>query len=328
MAAILMKVESFLVNPRDRDPTLYVSRTGRRGTFMFDCGENWTLEPRLLRKVTHLFITHCHIDHFIGFDMLLRLKLYEAKTLEIYGPAGITSHIQGKLGGYTWNLTPELCLTLRVHEIRNGIERITRFNARDGFRGDEESVGPSPANLLPDESEGQVLYAELDHSIPTLGYAFQSDDLLRVNEENLRKLGLGPGQWIRRLMISFKKGERQGTMEVQGREFDIAYLQDELLIPVPGVKIAYVVDVVYNAENARKVVELARGARKFYCEATFVDEEYQRAADRFHLTARQAGMLAREAGVSELHICHFSKRYNGCYDALYDEAKKEFPNVF
>lgn len=323
-----MKLESFLVNPGDRDPTLYVSRTGRRGTFMFDCGENWTLEPRLLRKVTHLFVTHCHIDHFIGFDMLLRLKLYEDRTFEVFGPAGITGHIEGKLGGYTWNLTPELCLRLRVHEIEKGMVRISRFDSRQGFKRYEEGVFPCPDNLLSEGDGGSVTFAELDHSIPTLGYAFQSEDLLHVREERLRELGLEPGQWIRDLMVAYKRGERGDKVELDGREYESGRLQDELLVPVPGVKIAYVVDVLYSEENARRIVELARGARKFYCEATFVDEDYQRAADRFHLTARQAGMLAREAGVTELHLCHFSKRYNGCFDKLYEEAKREFPNVF
>lgn len=322
-----MKTDSFLINPRDRDATMYLIRTGYRGTFMFDCGENGHMIPRLLRRVSHLFITHCHIDHFIGFDNLLRLKLYEDKTLEVYGPTGITRHVRGRLDGYTWNLTPDLRLTLRVHEVHGGVARVTRFDASEGFLSRDEGEYRCDSGVLLKEAGGSVLYADLDHSIPALGFAFQSNDLLRVREERLRDLGLTPGPWIRRLMDAEKRGQRAGMLEVEGRQYEMLYLQKELLTLSPGHRIAYVVDTVYNEENAGKIVELARGARKFYCEATFTDADYQRAADRYHLTARQAGMLARQAGVEALHICHFSKRYNGNFEQLYREAAGEFPIV-
>ena len=64
----------------------------------------------------------------------------------------------------------------------------------------------------------------------------------------------------------------------------------------PGARIAYVTDALHSEENARRIVALARNADLFYCEAMFLEKDAQRAKERFHLTARQAGLLARRAG--------------------------------
>jgi len=74
-------------------------------------------------------------------------------------------------------------------------------------------------------------------------------------------------------------------------------LRSEVLQIVPGQKIAYVVDAVYHAENARRIVELVRNADILFMETVFLTQDAERAATRFHLTARQAGTLARAAGV-------------------------------
>ena len=61
-----------------------------------------------------------------------------------------------------------------------------------------------------------------------------------------------------------------------------------------------------------------------YCEAPYLDRDADKANDRYHLTARQAGLLARMAHVRELVVFHFSPRYTGQEDLLYREAKEEF----
>ena len=65
---------------------------------------------------------------------------------------------------------------------------------------------------------------------------------------------------------------------------------------VPGQKITYVTDAVYSAENAEKIVALASGADYLFIEASFMHEEVEHAALKCHLTAHQAGELARRAG--------------------------------
>jgi ribonuclease Z len=82
--------------------------------------------------------------------------------------------------------------------------------------------------------------------------------------------------------------------------------------------------VVHSPENAERIVKLAWGADLFFCEAAYPERERQRAADRFHLTAAQAGRLAAEAKARRLAIFHFSPKYRDCPGELLDEAMAAF----
>ena len=81
------------------------------------------------------------------------------------------------------------------------------------------------------------------------------------------------------------------------------------------------VDAAFDESNAAKIVELARGADQLFIEAAFLDEDAGIAAERRHLTARQAGAIARQAGIARLVPFHFSGRYAGREDALRQEAE-------
>jgi ribonuclease Z len=72
------------------------------------------------------------------------------------------------------------------------------------------------------------------------------------------------------------------------------------------------------------IVRLTGGADLFFCESPFLDEDRDQATRRYHLTARQAGALARAAGVRRLHVFHFSPRYEGRYGEIVAEAEAEF----
>ncbi|HXE97212.1 MAG TPA: MBL fold metallo-hydrolase, partial [Dongiaceae bacterium] len=71
--------------------------------------------------------------------------------------------------------------------------------------------------------------------------------------------------------------------------------------------------------NAARIVALARDADYLFIEATFLEEDRERIGERYHLTARQAGLLAREAGVARAIPFHFSPRYQGLEDKLREE---------
>ena len=60
-------------------------------------------------------------------------------------------------------------------------------------------------------------------------------------------------------------------------------------------------------------------------EATFAEEEAERARETNHSTARQAAELAREAEVRLLALTHLSSRYGG--GELRDEARAIFANT-
>jgi ribonuclease Z len=91
-----------------------------------------------------------------------------------------------------------------------------------------------------------------------------------------------------------------------------------------GQKIAYVVDLAYDEQNVEKVVALARDADQLFIEAPFLDVDADIAAERWHLTARQSGNIAKRARVSDLIPFHFSARYRDRADELTREAEEAF----
>jgi ribonuclease Z len=95
-----------------------------------------------------------------------------------------------------------------------------------------------------------------------------------------------------------------------------------------GQKIAYVVDLAYYAQNIENVVALARDADQLFIEAPFLDVDANIAAERRHLTARQAGHIARRARVARLIPLHFSARYRDRADELTYEVEEAFRDTF
>ena len=94
--------------------------------------------------------------------------------------------------------------------------------------------------------------------------------------------------------LPFRVWWREGAA-MRETHVPLGRLSEQLLSVTPGQKIGYVVDTVYHAENARRIVDLVRGADVLFIEAPFLQDDVDLAARKFHLTARQAGLMAREA---------------------------------
>ena len=89
-----------LVNGRTGDPALYIETLFERRALQFDLGDIAALSPRKVQRLDHIFVSHTHIDHFIGFDRLLRLLVGREKTVSLYGPDGFIDQVAHKLAGY------------------------------------------------------------------------------------------------------------------------------------------------------------------------------------------------------------------------------------
>jgi ribonuclease Z len=104
----------------------------------------------------------------------------------------------------------------------------------------------------------------------------------------------------------------------------LGVLKQHALHTARGQKIAYVVDIAYDERNVEKVIALARNADQLFIEAPFLDMDADIAAQRKHLTAHQAGDIAKRSDVDRLVPFHFSARYRDREDELRCEAEAAF----
>ena len=142
--------------------------------------------------------------------------------------------------------------------------------------------------------------AALEHRIDCYGYRFAEPDGRRMIPGRLAELG------IRGPMVS--ELHQAGVIEVDGRKVAVG----EVSVPRPGQVFAFVMDTRMCAG----ALELSRDADLLVAESTFLDTDRDLAHAYYHLTSREAGRLAAEAGARELVLTHFSQRYP------YDEAER------
>jgi ribonuclease Z len=315
-----------LLNGQTGDPALLVQLRWQGRGLLLDLGRIDRTPAPVLFPVEAVFVSHAHMDHFMGFDQLLRLFLARDTTLHLFGPAGIADCVQGKLAGYTWNLTDEYVFTIDVTEIADDALTHWRFAARDRFERRSRGTTPRPGAVVLEDPFFRVEAAALDHKIVSVAYAIIERTHLNVRPGTLESLGLRPGPWLNVLKNAVRGGQSDDTpIEVApGDRRSLAALRDALLDVTPGQKVAYVVDTLFSPANAERIIRLARDADVFYCESPFLDEDIEQATRRYHLTARQAGALARAARVRRLNVFHFSPRYEGRYGDLVAEANAEY----
>jgi ribonuclease Z len=315
-----------LLNGQTGDPALLVQLRWQGRAVLIDLGRIDRTPAPVLFPIEAVFVSHAHMDHFMGFDQLLRLFLARDTTLRLYGPAGIADCVQGKLAGYTWNLTDEYVFRIDVAEIGDDALTHWRFAARDRFerRPGGTTVRRGPAVF--EDPFFRVEAAPLDHKIVSMAYAVIERTHLNVRAGTLEAGDLRPGPWLNVLKNAVRRGDADDTpIEVApGDRRPLAALRDALLDVTPGQKVAYVVDTLFSPANAERIIRLAAGADSFYCESPFMDEDIDQATRRYHLTARQAGALARAARARRLNVFHFSPRYEGRYGELVAEANAEY----
>lgn len=317
-----------LVNGQTGDPALFVDILAHNSeirALLFDCGALTNLSPSEILRITDVFVTHAHIDHFIGFDHLLRLHMGRGKRIRVYGPKGIIGCVRGKLSGYTWNLVKRQRLVFEVREWDGNRLRATEFWCRNRFQQGGSKLLDESEFLFEDEMI-QVRAAILDHKIPSLGFSVTERDFYHIDQVQLEAMGKRPGRWLTEFLRWARWGGTpmgagpSGSIMVDGERLEAAALADKLLIVKPGRTLAYVADVRGSRDNQKKIVELSRGADVLFCEGAFLHEDKERADETYHLTAREAGELARLAGVGRLVVFHFSPKYNGRFFELEQEA--------
>ncbi len=310
------------VNGPFEDPAVYVRVLRERIAYLFDAGDIGRLAFRDLMKLGHVFITHMHIDHFIGFDMIVRALLRREQPIVFYGPEGIIDRIEGRLRGYTWNLVSEYPLTVKVLEITEKGISFATFRAGDMFRRSDVSIADHQSYLLDNEflSVSAVI---LDHDIPVLGYSLKEKAHININKAKLRERGMSVGPWLGKLKESIRRENYQDMIDSGKGSYLVSELEDIYTVS-EGQKVSYIMDSAPSISNINKIVEFVDRADSLYIESYFMHRDLEHAKDRKHLTARISGEIARDASVANLNLLHISPRYKECSDDLYREAEESF----
>ena len=153
------------------------------------------------------------------------------------------------------------------------------------------------------------------HGIRSIGFALiEHERLGRFDVDRARALGVPEGPL-------FGKLHRGETIEVDGRKIAPA----DVVGPArPGRKIVYTGD----SRPCRTTLEIAQNADLLIHDATFGEEEADRAKETGHSTAREAADLAKKAKALRLALTHVSSRYADDPRSLEREAKSVFKDCF
>ncbi len=312
----------FPVNGIFEDPVVYLRFLRQRRAFLFDAGDVSALSSRDINKITDLFVTHTHIDHFIGFDRILRLLLRRELPLRVYGPEGIIDAVKGKLRGYAWNVISEYPLKIIVHEVIKDTIITEKFSASHWFEPVNHSE-MSYKEIILKEDDIQVKVAVLEHDIPVLAFALEEDQHINIDKARLIEKGLSVGPWLSDFKEAVRKGHWYREFHLNNRLYRTVDLMDIAII-TEGQKVSYVMDVSPVEDNIEQIIELVKGSHTLYIECYFLQKDFQRAIERRHLTAEIAGRIAKDASVREIVPLHISPKYRDFPERVLDEAQVAF----
>lgn len=325
-----------LVNGVFGDPGVYIDLKFERRAVLFDIGDIANLPTRKLLRISDVFVSHTHMDHFAGFDHLLRVCLGRDVGVRIYGPRNFIEQVEHKLHAYTWNLVEsyESDFTILAHELDEGCMHCARFRSRNRFEREPLPEIALREDVLLQDEQFRVRARAFDHhGLPSYAFAFEEHTHLSVWKNRLDELGLPTGPWLTELKRRVRAGESDdATVEVRWRtrdgsrseRFSLGELKSRVLEAVPGRRVCYVTDVAGHAGNLRGLIEFLCDADLTFIEAVFLDEDREHAERKAHLTAAQAGSIARAARVKTATPFHFSARYFPEEQALRDEFERSY----
>ncbi len=260
--------------------------------FLIDCAEGTQVQLRKSKvkfsKISHIFISHLHGDHFYGLIGLIStfMLLNRKNDLHVYGPKGIKEIILLQLkasGSYTG-------YNLYFYELEATVSETI-------FEDDKVIVKTIP----------------LKHRIYTNGFLFQEKNIERkLNVETVEKYNIDK--------LYFNKIKFGGDITLE--DGTIIPNKELSFDPQPVKTYAYCSDTIYDEQ----LIPIIENADYLYHESTFLETEEHLSEKTMHSTAKQAATIALKAKVKNLILGHYSTRY-GNIELFKEEAQTIFPNV-
>jgi ribonuclease Z len=263
-----------------------------------------------------------------GFDRLFRLCLHRPAPLTLIGPLGFTEQVEHRIRSFTWNLLDENSVDFCLRGMDYDGTRLTKaaaFHAREAFARREIEPPVFPDGIAWTEDEFRIEAVALDHGIPSL--AFTLREVLQVNVWRgvLGEMNLAPGPWLNDAKRAVRLGlPDEHIIDLATGSIRLGDLKHRALRVAPGQAVAYVTDAAPHADNRAKILRLADKADQLFIEAVFLESDRSLAVASRHLTAWEAGALAREAGVRHVTPFHHSARYLSEPDVLRNELYESF----
>jgi ribonuclease Z len=257
---------------------------------LFDAGEGAQRQFRLAgispMSVDNIFVTHWHGDHSLG--------------------------VAGMINCFAGNRRTK---SLNIYGPRRSKERVNHlleaFDFKQNFKINVHEINARSPKEVVRINDLVISSFNVRHGGYCIAYCVQEDDKRRINLDYTKKFGLTQHPLLGKL----QKGE---DITYEGKKITVekaTYLRE-------GKKFCYVTDTRLFPE----LVPFVEGADLLLCESTYLSKDEDKSMDRNHLTAEQAAMLAKDAGVKKLVLTHFSQRYTSSKPFV-EEAKKFFPDV-
>jgi len=289
MRAIFLGTTATVPTRERNHPALYLDIGPE--ALLFDCGENTQRQIRIANlsptKISKIFLTHWHGDHVLGLAGLLQSFELNSRKAELT--------IFG----------PEKTKE-RFHYLTKS------FEVHVGYKVNVSEIkSEAKIKRIFDTPDYEILATKATHTIPCLAFAFVEKPRVKINTEFLKKYGLTAHPLVGELQRGKDIVWKGKTIKAK----DATYLQK-------GKKITYIIDSMYD----EKLATFAKDSDVLICESTFSKELEADAKEKGHMTAQQAGKLAKKAGATLLVITHFSQRYKDVSELL-AEARKEFKNT-
>ena len=271
------------VPTRFRNHNGYLLRWDDEG-LLFDPGEG-TQRQMIYAEVTVTQVTRILVTHFHGDHCL--------------GLAGLHQRI-------SLDRVPH---EIEIHYPASGQLFYERLRHASIYH-DVARVAPKPIRgegVIAKDKKLQIRALRLDHGVETYGYRLEEHDGRTMLPETLAAAGVR-GPMIKDLI-------RNGQIVIG----DQTVLLDDVSLYKKGQSFALIMDTRLT-DNC---FELAKGVDLLVCESTYLSSEEREARAHGHMTARQAGIVARDAGARRLVLTHFSQRY-GSTKPFVEEARAEF----